>query len=256
MKKIISVLICAVMLLSVIPFTVAAANEAKFTLRIKEETDKALVLVLDFDGGTGFSALDFEVEYDRVRLQIKGCKKGEGYEAFEDGLSDPVSPIYSSNANENPIMFSMANISPFKVTDGKKSVAQIEFTKVPGTKFEKDDVKIEFTNCQTAKFNNIEVAFDYDLTPPAQVQSQSASANNGAQDPQQEGSSNSASQGEEDESSIADNSEQNVLANDEPTNKDAVNTQLKKAISIAAVILIVVGIGVAVLVIMKKKKGE
>ncbi len=257
MKKIVSVLICMIMLLSVIPLTASAADEARFTLRIKEETDKSLTLVIDFDGGTGFSALDFEVEYDRVRLQAKSCKKGDGYKAFEDSLNDMVSPIYSSNANKNPLMFSMANISPFKITDGKKSIAEMVFTKVPGTKFEKDDVSVKFTNCQTVEFKDISVSFDYDLSEPVST-SATVSAEQDETDYAQEPSSDNVDGDSEIGEAVAGESENTdsdtAFENTDDSNADDGKNNVKTVVIIVASVLAVAGVGTIILVNFKKKK--
>ncbi len=168
MKKIISVAIAMIMILSMIPFTVFAADEVTFTLRIESETDNELTLVLDCDKGTGFSALDIDISYDRIRLELKSCEKGEGYAAFEKYLNDQGAlSICSINSNENPVKVSMANTIGFKTIDGKKSIVKMNFAKVPGTKFAKEDVTLDFTNCQTAAFSDIKVNFDYDLTAPS-----------------------------------------------------------------------------------------
>lgn len=258
MKKIVSVLICLVMVLSLIPFTVSAADEVKFTLRIQEETEKTVTLTLDYDGGTGFSALDFEVSFDRVRLQLKSCKKGAGYDAFEKELNENGGgSLYSYNSNTNPLMFSIANIEPFRATDGEKDIVRMTFTKMPGIKFAKEDVTVEFTNCQTSEFKDIKVSFDYDMTVPASTAPQT-SAENSTEYPQQPSSDNV----EDNDSEIGDplNSSDSSAADEENSPQpqqeddgDNDSSKTKTVIIIVATVVVLVGIAAVVLFKVKKK---
>lgn len=261
MKKIISVLICVLMVLSLLPFTVSAADEIKFTLRIKEETEKFVTLVLDYDGGTGFAALDFEVSYDRIRLQAQSCQKGEGYEAFAKSIEkENGASLYSMNQSINPMKFSIANTVAFKAVGGKKDIAQITFTKVPGTKFAKEDVTVEFTNCQTASFTDIKVVFAYDLsyTPPA---SSAASEENDATEYPQMPSSDNVDDNIDSEigdsvPAVNEQSNENEGADaqqNEDDNGDDDGSRTKTVIIIVAVAVCAVGV-VAVILFKTKKK--
>ncbi|MBQ8227540.1 MAG: hypothetical protein IJZ88_00855 [Clostridia bacterium] len=261
MKKIISVVISLFMVLSLIPFTASAADEIDFTLRISSETDNELTLVLDYDGGTGFSALDIDVSYDRVRLELKSCEKGAGYVAFEKYLNDnDALSICSINQNQNPVKVSMANTIGFKAIDGKKSVITLTFAKVPGTKFAEEDVTLDFTNCQTASFENIAVNFDYDLTAPVQGATEKTEQD-ATEYPQQTSADNVD---EAVDSEIGDSVEGEAQqtpaqsgSEDEPAEKnDTDDGNSKTVIIIAAVAVLVVGAAVIVLFVIKSKKKK
>lgn len=176
MKKIFCLMLSIVMILSTMAFSVCAADEINFKLRIENETDNDLTLTLDYDGGTGFSALDVDISFDRLRLELKSCEKGYGYADFEEFLnSQGALSICSINQTENPIKVSMANTIGYKTVEAEKSVLVLKFAKVPGTKFVKEDVTFDFTNCQTAAFTDIEVDFDYDMTLPEPSKTESTS---------------------------------------------------------------------------------
>lgn len=268
MKKIISVFICAIMVLSLLPFTASAADEIDFALRIKSETDNEVVLTLDYDGGTGFGALDIDISYDKVRLECKSCEKGDGYVAFEKYVNDENAlAMCSINTKVNPIKVSMANTVAFKSVGGKKSVVTLKFAKVPGTKFAKDDVKVEFTNCQTPAFTDIKVDFDYDLKQPVSVTDKAESTQGSTEYPQQPSQDNV--EGEDSEigdtpevtenqnvdGEAADNSEADAQADaDDVTTDGAKPDNTKMIIIIAAVAAVAVGAGAVVLVKVKGKK--
>ena len=272
MKKLISVFICAIMILSLVPFTASAADEINFTLRIKSETDNDVVLTLDYEGGTGFCALDADITYDKIRLERKSCEKGDGYVAFEKYLNDnDALSMCSFNPGANPMKVSMANTLGFKAIGGKKSVITLKFAKVPGTKFAKDDVKIEFTNCQTAAFTDIKVNLSYDLKQPVNVVEKTDTTGDATEFPQQPSQDNI--EGEESEvgdvSSVDGNSsaaEQDAepQEKDEQANADADTgdtttigakpDNTKKIIIIVAVVVVVLGAGAVVIVKAKGKK--
>ena len=256
MKKIASVMICLVMVLSLLPFTVSAADEINFALRIEEETEKEVTLVLDYDGGVGFSALDIDITFDRIRLDLKSCEKGDGYAAFEKYLeSNSHASICSVNSKENPIRVSMANTLGFKAIDGEKSVVKMKFAKVPGTKFAKEDVTFDFTNCQTASFTDIKVNFEYDLAAPVENADNQNSSEDTTEYPQQTSADNANESDDDikddvkDESQESDGNTITTGATDETDDSDK-----KPAVIIAVAAVCVAGIGVAVFMIIKKKK--
>lgn len=257
MKKIISVAIAVLMVLSILPFTVSAADEIDFTLRIAEETDSELTLVLDYDGGTGFSALDVDISYDRIRLELKSCEKGPGFLAFEKYLNENNAlSICSINNNENPARVSMANTIGFKAINGNKSVVKLNFAKVPGTKFAEEDVTLDFTNCQTAEFTDIKVNFDYDMTAPVNTD-KSDIAENVTEYPQQTSADN-IEEIENDETGATEgnkapeNDTATIGAEEDKT--DGADT--KTIIIIAVVAVAVVGVGAFALLKIKSKKKK
>ena len=269
MKKLISVFICAIMVLSLLPFTASAADEINFTLRLKSETDNEVVLTLDYDGGTGFCALDADISYDRVRLELKSCEKGDGYAAFEKYLEDEGSSSISSiNAKINPIKVSMANLLSFRAVGGKKSVVTLKFAKVPGTKFAKNDVTVDFTNCQTETFTDIKVNFDYDLKQAVNVTEKTDATESSTEYPQQpsedniEGESDSeigdtpeATENQDIADQGADTQGENEQANaDDVTTDGAKPDNTKLIVIIVAVAVVVLGAGAVAVVKLKGKK--
>ncbi len=269
MKKLISVFICAIMVLSLLPFTASAADEINFTLRLKSETDNEVVLALDYDGGTGFCALDADITYDRVRLELKSCEKGDGYVAFEKFLDDEgSSSIASINSKINPIKVSMANLLSFRSVGGKKSVITLKFAKVPGTKFAKNDVTVDFTNCQTETFTDIKVNFAYDLKQSVSVVDKTDATEGSTEYPQQPSEDNV--EGEND-SEIGDtpvtdennkpveqeNQEQtggDSNGADDTTTTGTTPDNSKTIIIIVAVAVVALGAGTVVIVKVKGKK--
>lgn len=259
MKKLISVFVCLVMVLSLLPVTVLAADEIDFTLRIKEETDNELTLTLDYDGGTGFSALDIEISFDKIRLELKSCEKGDGYTAFEKYLEkNGAASICSINQESNPVKVAVANTLGFKAVDGKKSVLTLKFAKVPGTKFAKEDVIFEFTNCQTASFTDIKVDFDYDLTAPVTVAEESTDSTEYPQQPsadniEGEESSEIGNAVEENDASKSNGQNEAEQKEDEADNNKP-NT--KTVVIIIAVAVCVVGVAVVSIFKVKGKKKD
>lgn len=255
MKKLISVIICLLMVLSLLPFTVSAADEIDFTLRIKEETDNELTLTLDYDGGTGFSALDIDITFDRIRLELKSCTKGEGYTAFEKYLDEQnAASISSINSNGNPVKVSMANTLGFKSVNGKKSVVTLKFAKVPGTKFAKEDVTLEFTNCQTSSFTDIKVNFDYDLAAPAVSDVEDTS--NGATDYPQQPSADNIEGDESGEigNAVEQEEQSSQEQNGAESQSDDNGTDSSNAKTVIVIIAVAVcAVGIAAVVIFKVK---
>ncbi len=257
MKKIISVIICAVMLLSVLPFNAFAAKEINFAVRISKETDNELELVLDFDGGTGFSALDIDIDYDRVKLSLKTCKKGTGYEAFEKYLSEKNAlSICSINVNHNPVKVSMANVLEYKNIGGKKSVLILNFAKAQGEKFEKDDVTFDFTNCQTSSFEDIKVNLAYDLKTPAATSASNTEIS--TQYPQQSSADNieGEPEGEIGGEVQGESQSQDASGNDgTPSTDENENQPASKTTAIVLIVAgVVVVVGAAALILFKSKK--
>ena len=71
MKKIISLLICVMLLAVALPFSAFAADSADFKLSVVAQDDKSVTIEFSFVGGTGFSALDYEIKYNKVKLSLK-----------------------------------------------------------------------------------------------------------------------------------------------------------------------------------------
>lgn len=258
MKKILSVILCALMLLSVLPFTAFAAEEINFTVRIAKETDNELELTLDFDGGQGFAALDIDIEYNKVKLSLKTCKKGDGYVAFENYLKEENAlSICSINVNNYPVKVSMANILEYKKVGGKKPVLHLIFSKAQGETFEKDDVTFDFTNCQTSSFENIKINLGYDLEKPKSTVTSSSSSSQGETTlfPQQPSEDNPDNIDSETGEAVEDDK-----SGESAQQNDGEPSQPEEKPNTTVIVLIVAGVAVAVGVVafflFKSKKKE
>ncbi len=177
MKKITAILICAVLLAAMLPFGVSAADSASFKVRLAEQTDKTATVVVEFAGGTGFSALDLSIKYNTLKLTLQTAKIGSGYSTFKAKAEDAGAFCVSMiNPKGNPIKVSMANTDPFAAVGGDNILVRMTFSKIGGTKLSESDVQLTFENCQTSKFTDITTAVSYDLDAPTVDEEQTAYA--------------------------------------------------------------------------------
>ena len=268
MKKIISLLICVMLLAAALPFSAFAADSADFKLSVVAQDDKSVTVEFSFVGGTGFSALDYEIKYNKVKLSLKeqDCKKGSGLTSFSEYAAEKsgMSPIVSINATENPILGAFASIEPFKAINGDGSLAKIKFSKIPGTKLTESDITVTIENCQTYEFKDISVSVTTDLTGSAAntnvsteyAQNTSVDGKNDGTDSEigesvqpSDGNSNGdsgsdASQNGGDGSGDSSSAEKSVKE----------SSPLKKIIIIAAAVVCVAGIGTVVVLFVKNSK--
>lgn len=268
MKKIISLLICVMLLAAALPFSAFAADSADFKLSVVAQDDKSVTIEFSFVGGTGFSALDYEIKYNKVKLSLKeqDCKKGSGLTAFNEYASEKsgMSPIVSINAAKNPILGAFANIEPFKAINGDGSLAKIKFSKIPGTKLTESDITVTIENCQTYEFKNISVSVTTDLTGSVTnanasteyAQNTSVDGKNDGTDSEigesvqpsdgnsSGGSGSDASQNGGDGSGDSSSAEKSLKE----------SSPLKKIIIIAAAVVCVAGIGTVVVLFVKNSK--
>ena len=268
MKKIISLLICVMLLAAALPLSAFAADSADFKLSVVAQDDKSVTVEFSFVGGTGFSALDYEIKYNKVKLSLKeqDCKKGSGLISFSEYAAEKsgMSPIVSINATKNPILGAFASIEPFKAINGDGSLAKIKFSKIPGTKLTESDITVTIENCQTYEFKDISVSVTTDLTGSAAntnvsteyAQNTSVDGKNDGTDSEigesvqpSDGSSNGdsgsdASQNGGDGSGDSSSAEKSVKE----------SSPLKKIIIIAAAVICVAGIGTVVVLFVKNSK--
>ena len=268
MKKIISLLICVMLLAAALPLSAFAADSADFKLSVVAQDDKSVTVEFSFVGGTGFSALDYEIKYNKVKLSLKeqDCEKGSGLTSFSEYAAEKsgMSPIVSINSTKNPILGAFASIEPFKAINGDGSLAKIKFSKIPGTKLTESDITVTIENCQTYEFKDISVSVTTDLTGSAAntnvsteyAQNTSVDGKNDGTDSEigesvQPSSGNSsgdsgsdASQNGGDGSGDSSSAEKSVKE----------SSPLKKIIIIAAAVICVAGIGTVVVLFVKNSK--
>lgn len=268
MKKIISLLICVMLLAAALPLSAFAADSADFKLSVVAQDDKSVTIEFSFVGGTGFSALDYEIKYNKVKLSLKeqDCKKGSGLTAFNKYASEKsgMSPIVSINATKNPILGAFASIEPFKAINGDGSLAKIKFSKIPGTKLTESDITVTIENCQTYEFKNISVSVTTDLTGSVTnanasteyAQNTSVDGKNDGTD-SEIGDSVQPSDGNSSGDSGSDASQNGGDGSGDSSSAEKSlkeSSPLKKIIIIAAAVVCVAGIGTVVVLFVKNSK--
>lgn len=268
MKKIISLLICVMLLAAALPFSAFAADSADFKLSVVAQDDKSVTVEFSFVGGTGFSALDYEIKYNKVKLSLKeqDCKKGSGLTAFNEYASEKsgMSPIVSINAAKNPILGAFASIEPFKAINGDGSLAKIKFSKIPGTKLTESDITVTIENCQTYDLKYISVSVTTDLTGSATnanasteyAQNTSVDGKNDGTD-SEIGESVQPSDGNSSGDSGSDASQNGGDGSGDSSSAEKSlkeSSPLKKIIIIAAAVVCVAGIGTVVVLFVKNSK--
>ena len=147
MKKFISVIIAAVMAFCMF-IPALAADKAKFGVTLVSEDDSKAVVSVDYNGGSTFNCLDFEVKLSG-RLKVEKCENGAGLRNFKiyvDDLNTEDATLSSFNKDSNPIAFTFATTADFKAVNGKDLLV-ITLKKTTKDKLTADDVKLTVTNC-------------------------------------------------------------------------------------------------------------
>ena len=93
MKKIISIILAAVTALCLFIPALAAEN-SRFGVTVVSENDTKAVVSIDFNGGTAFNCLDFEVELSN-RVSVEKCAIGAGLRNFKIYAQDNYEDINS-----------------------------------------------------------------------------------------------------------------------------------------------------------------
>ena len=98
MKKIISIIIAAVMAFCLC-LPAFAAQSATFAVNVVSEDNTKAVVSIDYEGGTAFNCLDFEVTLSS-RVSVEKSANGAGLRNFkiytEDFLVDPAKGDYDT----------------------------------------------------------------------------------------------------------------------------------------------------------------
>ena len=269
MKKFLSAVLTAAVLSLCFILPSFAAQSADFKITLAEQSDKTVTVTFDFVSGTGFSALDFEIKYNNVKLTLNECDYGDGFTAFQKYLSENNSTSISNiNDKVNPIKVAMAMLKPFKAVKGG-SLVKMSFSKIPGTKLSENDITVKITNCQTADFKDIAVSVTTDLGSsgssgsnstqyPQMTSVDSAVGENDSEIGEAPAESSSASQqGESTPAQTQDNSlPQSQISAEDSAAQSADSSNVRTAIIIAAAVLCLAGIGTVIVMYIKNKKRK
>lgn len=262
MKKIISLVISVVLVMLTV-VTSSAASLAKFNITLVSETDKQVVVTIDFNGGTGFSALDIALKVNEKRIKIISIENGEGLNNFQKTMG---STIALTNVDANPPKVSVACLNAFRVIDGK-DLFVVRIKKLSADTLSYKDFDIEVTNCAYTQADDIieitDISVTTDLqgvgaddttssavapsTTPDEVSSTSVS-------PTEEPEFTNAIEGTSGEVIDAENgTTDEMVQNENGGEKDDSNS---KGIIIAVVaVVFVAAVAVVAVIVMKKKKS-
>lgn len=165
LRKILAGFICVMMLISLVPFTVSAAESADFKICVAEQDEKSVTITLDFAGGTGFSAFDADIDYNNLKLTLEDCKFASGFASFKEYLEgEGGMTMFNANSKEDPIKISIATTVPFKIVNNDGSILKMKFSKIAGVNVSDDDISLTVTNCQNADFTDIKANISYDFS--------------------------------------------------------------------------------------------
>ena len=281
-KKLVSLFLTAAMLfmLAVPSFAVKAA---KFSLKKVSETDGEIVLSIDYEGGSTFNCIDFEVDYNDKKLKPVEAYDGDGLEAFIRELKkENGAGVSAINKESKPIKGSMAVTSMFKVVNGK-DLFIIRFKKLAKEKVTSDDIDVIFTNCASEN-EKIQASITNQLSGSSgnnnsAVTKISSDKKNNATTADKSGSStkSDATAAAKDDKSQSNATDQNsdgtvqtvkvidnsVRNEDKQEQNESQNTDIlqksdnaKKIVVIAAIVCCAVLVLIAVFVYLTKKKGK
>lgn len=146
MKKIISIIIAAVMAFCLC-LPAFAAQSATFAVNVVSEDNTKAVVSIDYEGGTAFNCLDFEVTLSS-RVSVEKSANGAGLRNFKIYTEDNENGVVltSFNKDANPMMFTFASITGFKAVNGKDLLV-LTLKKTSSAKLTEKDVKLKVTNC-------------------------------------------------------------------------------------------------------------
>lgn len=261
MKKFFA-LIISVVFVMLTCVTASAESVANFNITLVSETDTQAVITIDFDGGTGFSGLDFDMKVDSKKVKVTGAEKGAGFVNFEKQAGTAFALI---NINADPIKATALTLNSFRVVDGK-DIFKITLKKLTKDKLDSDDVVIDITNCVDSAQQPIKVSLTTDLqgdknenptsssaVAPTDAPDVSSTAPTDMDDP----AFTNAISGTSDEVIDVENPIDGKDVSDETTdeNNDENEKNPKGIIIAVCAVVFVAVVGVATVVIMKKKKS-
>ena len=244
MKKILCLIFaCVLIMLSAV--TASAENVSKFNLKLVTEDDTQAVLILDFDGGTPFSGLDFNVVVNEKKAKVASIVDGQGLVNFKVQAEAAVS---QSNIESNPAMVTAAMIPGYRNVDGS-DLFKITITKLEKEKLTSKDVVIEVTNCVDNNFQPIKASVTTELGKGTEAEkSTEASSATDKTEPDSTTEVSTTDLTENTSEAETDKQETEEKDNEKASNKTAI-------IIICVVIAVAVAGSVAFVVIKKKKEG-
>lgn len=149
MKKIISIIIAAVMAFCLC-LPAFAAQSATFAVNVVSEDNTKAVVSIDYEGGTAFNSLDFEVTLSN-NVSVEKVATGAGLRNFKIYVEDNYDGLYQSvltsfNKDINPMKFTYISLVGFKSVNGK-DLFVFTLKKTSSAKLTEKDVKLEVTGC-------------------------------------------------------------------------------------------------------------
>lgn len=253
MKRILCLIsVCVLLMLSMV--TASAENVSKFNLKRVSEDDTQAVLILDFDGGTPFSGLDFNVVVNEKKAKVASIVDGQGLINFKVQAEAAVS---QSNVESTPAMVTAAMIPGYRNVDGS-DLFKITITKLEKEKLTAGDVVIEITNCVDNNFQPIKASVTTELSAASEAEKltdTSSTTDKTEAESSTDGSTadltENTSEADTDE---ADTDKQETAENGTQDEKEAPNKTAVVIICVVAAV-VVAGGAVAFVVIKKKKEG-
>lgn len=261
MKKTVSVFLTLLMLFA-LALPCFAENPAEFSINIISESDKELAVSVNYDGGSTFQNIDFELKYDYKKLKPTEAVDGDGLTEFiiytKKNSGNAISMI---NKDVNPIKGVMATTVPFKVVQGK-DLFVIKFQKLSKAKATDGDLSLKITNCQL-DYVNIKTTVSSPWTGGTTAKTTTTTQNSVATE-----KSNAASTAQNSEvtqtplSQLNDVSEQPEISDEyeltdiQDTEQKTADTKtnVKKAVWIPALVICILFVAVAAAVFINRKK--
>lgn len=265
MKKTVSVFLTLLMLFA-LALPCFAENPAEFSINIISESDKELAVSVNYDGGSTFQNIDFELKYDYKKLKPTEAVDGDGLTEFiiytKKNSGNAISMI---NKDVNPIKGVMATTVPFKVVQGK-DLFVIKFQKLSKAKATDGDLSLKITNCQL-DYVNIKTTVSSPWTggttakatvpqnSTAAIKTSSADKNTDSAVQNSEVTQTPLSQLNDvsEQPEISDEYELTDIQDTEQKTAD-IKTNVKKAVWIPALVICILFVAVAAAVFINRKK--
>lgn len=146
MKKIISIIIAAVMAFCLC-LPAFAAQSATFAVNVVSEDNTKAVVSIDYEGGAAFNSLDFEVTLSN-KVSVEKSANGAGLRNFKIYAEDNENGfvLTSFNKDANPMKFAFISITGFKAVNGKDLLV-LTLKKTSSAKLTEKDVKLKVADC-------------------------------------------------------------------------------------------------------------
>lgn len=245
MKRMLSLIsVCVLLMLSVV--TASAENLSKFNLKLVSENDSQAVFVLDFEGGTPFSALDFKVVTNEKKAKVTAIVDGQGLINFKQQADAAIS---QANVETTPAMVTVAMIPGYRNVKAS-ALFEITVAKLEKEKLTAKDVVIEITNCADNNFQAIETSVTTDLGATTESDKSTVASSTASTDATVASTEDSGSTTELTENNTEPQTDAQAESQDSTDGKEP-NTA---AIIVVCVVAVAVVAG-AVIVIIKKKTG-